>query len=164
VSAIEFWGSDCPARGPSLGHAHWERCYPESYHPGTSDKHTLGQCCHCGHTAETWERRVIESIADPASLQTAFDGDCAHTVNVTTPLIGDGGQVWPVCGDCGVQKEPKFATGELVGPRDAISRGWVNPRMKNRWTRIALLAQRDDETNLKPLDQETRDNIAAFLG
>ena len=36
-------GSQCPARGPGLGHVHFVNC--AEFH---SPKHDDNQCCHCG--------------------------------------------------------------------------------------------------------------------
>lgn len=43
-----YWDDQCPKRGPALKHVHWNSCDPKGYHPGSSDKHQIDQCCHCG--------------------------------------------------------------------------------------------------------------------
>lgn len=47
MNRAEFWASNCPARGPALTHAHWNKCHPQTGHPTTGDTHTYDQCCHC---------------------------------------------------------------------------------------------------------------------
>lgn len=142
-----FWSSDCPERGPTLTHAHWRECDPQTGHPGTGEKHQWAQCCHCEHTAETWQH---EQEADPElppddrPLALPQGDACIfgrHIATIKTPLVGDDGAEWQTCPSCHVQKEPELATGKLVGPLYGPGRGWITPRMWKRWEAVAYRLQ-----------------------
>lgn len=179
-----FWYEQCPERGAGLDHAHWKDCDPARGHPPDpafpfqeAVVHQWSQCCHCEHTAETWEQARGEELrADMAMREAGIpapdvnDHQYVHTVvglcgragcrkpmamhapmvrvvpgdecgphtNVNPiPLIGEAGLEWPTCPNCGVQKEPKLATGDLSGPKYGLGKGYVTERMRRRWEEVA---------------------------
>lgn len=144
----DFWSLDCPERGPSLSHAHWRSCDPNLGHPGGGPKHEWTQCCHCEHTADSWQKEMGLQAAEEAggvsldNLPLALEqpDGCVlakHRSLATTPLIGANGLEWPTCTACGQQQEPSLAKGKLTGPVYGPGRGWITPRMEKRWAAIA---------------------------
>lgn len=65
MTRAEFWASQCPVRGAGLEHAHWNKCDPKGYHPGTADSHTFEQCCHCLRTHDTVDVHDEAVAPDP---------------------------------------------------------------------------------------------------
>ena len=156
-----FWGIHCPERGNgTLTHRHDPDCKDGYTHPETGERHRDEQCCSCGHTPESWERRVIEKVADPDSMPLAIQpAGCqfAHESRARlTPLIGENGLEWPTCPFCHVYIEPKLATGGPIGQPDGIGRGWVSPRTKARWNNIAYQLRRKARTRFTRNGRERR--------
>lgn len=126
-----FWLQDC--RGPALRHTHHD-------HVGDNpNAHADCPCRDCGVTPRVWAR--LMEMADPDSLPLALPqpgcGDMHHAIASRTLLVGGQGLEWPTCAHCNVQIEPKLATGQLSGSVWGPGRGWVSPRMYNRWAAIA---------------------------
>lgn len=144
-----FWDAECRERGPGLKHRHPRDC---------ADDHAADECCHCGHTAQTWamlqslvaDTTVIPPAAEddkPLELEQAPRfGNCSYGHSSTKQLIGDKGLEWEKCAGCGVYKEPKAATGGPIGSVDGIGRGWISPRSQARWTGIAYRLRREART------------------
>jgi hypothetical protein len=159
-----WWGEQCPARGPALTHAHWNKCDPKGYHPGTSDKHTANQCCECGLLAgtaaepakreetlryATQDHRFKFTIGGcyhcgkpeefhPVFLPDPTADECPvdHRSITTGILIGDDGLQWRACPVCHTGIEPALAEGFPSGPSYGPGR---MPWVQRRWDRIVAL-------------------------
>lgn len=163
LNGRDFWSEQCPERGAGLTHAHWSHCHPEKGgHPNPEDEapviHQFRQCCHCAlyaYDEPTTERtnipvKVVEPDPDalPLALPQPGCGSRHNEFAKTTPLIGNDGLEWPTAPCCGVIIEPKLATGFPHGPPWGSGRGWVSPRIKNKWGAIAYRAMRDREDDV----------------
>lgn len=141
--AERWWREQCPERGAGLSHAHWSKCDGVHMADGTpmaGREHSWEMCCHCEMTfAMVQEMRdemrlvglepgpVTSVPVEPPMAALNDDvplGTCkADHSKMGMKVVRDGVVSWQECVLCGVQIEPKRATGQLPGPKVALGTG-----------------------------------------
>jgi hypothetical protein len=75
---INFWHLPCPSRGVSLSHAHSEKCQTD--HGGV---HSVGTCCHCGHSPTSFAQSQFMTRIGAAPLPSVPSPDHQYIFTIT---------------------------------------------------------------------------------
>lgn len=143
----EWWSEECPERGPGLSHAHWNRCDPNGYHPGTDESHYYDQCCHC----------MQRSSVRPGEEHTCVANGAGRCTICAAPIIKEDKPLTEPDDDMLV--EPKAVTGHgPTGNAKGQGRGELTDWDKKRLAFLCFNVSRaelpDTKGNMLPRASE----------